>query len=162
MMPKLGWLLHCIIKWWPPKAKAPPLYFFMGLVLVPHTRGQDMVPPYPMACALHGPLRSSGVMSWGHRCSTHRERAKPLEGRVAAAHFGCVCLLLLLYTLLFSHPYKPGCTQGNTKPKHCHVVLNIQPMLYFHGENCTSIQRNLNPPQTKHDVEGVFGHIFTM
>jgi hypothetical protein len=28
--------------------------------------------------------------------------------------------------------YIPGRTQGNTKPKHCHVVLKIRPMLYFH------------------------------
>jgi hypothetical protein len=28
--------------------------------------------------------------------------------------------------------YIPGRTQGNTKPKYCHVVLKIQPMSYFH------------------------------
>jgi hypothetical protein len=47
-------------------------------------------------------------MSWGHRCSTHRERAKLLEGRVAATHFGCVYLLFLLSTLYLSliHTYR--------------------------------------------------------
>jgi hypothetical protein len=47
-------------------------------------------------------------MSWGYRYSTHRERAKPLEGRAAAAHFGCVCLLFVPYLhsiVLFSRPY---------------------------------------------------------
>ncbi len=97
------------------------LYFLMGLAMTPHTREQFMEPPYPMVCALHGPMGSRGVMSWGHRCSTHRERAKPLEGRAAAAHFGCVCLLFLLYThstLLSSIHIVPSRTQSNTKPKH--------------------------------------------
>ncbi len=98
------------------------LYFLMGLALAPHTREQAMAPPYPMACALHGPMGTRGVMSWGHRCSTHRERAKPLEGRAVATHIGCVCLLFLLYTLLFSHPYIPGCTQGRTTHTHSHDI----------------------------------------
>jgi hypothetical protein len=100
-------------------------------------------------------------MSWEYRYSTHRERAKLLEGRAAAAHFGCVCLLFVLYTPLFSRQYIPGCTQGNTKLKHCHVVLKIRPMSYFHGGNCTSVQSNLNTLPQKLDVEGVFGHIST-
>ncbi len=54
--------------------------------------------------------------------------------KAAAAHFGCVCLLFLLYTLLFSHPYIPGCTQGCTTHKYSHVVLKIWPMLYFTEE----------------------------
>jgi hypothetical protein len=99
------------------------LYFLMGIALAPYTRKQAMVPPYPMACALHGPMGSHGVMSWGHRYSTHRERAKLLEGSAAAAHFGCVCSLFLLYTLLFSHPYIPGCTQGCTTHIYSHNVL---------------------------------------
>ncbi len=79
------------------------LYFLMGLALTPHTREQAMAPPYPIACALHGPMGSRGVMSWGHRCSTHREWAKPLEGGAAATHFGCVYLLFLLSTLYLFH-----------------------------------------------------------
>jgi hypothetical protein len=48
-----------------------------------------------MACALHEPIGSSSAMIWGHRLPACGERAKPLEGRVAVAHFGCcvfVCL----------------------------------------------------------------------
>jgi hypothetical protein len=41
------------------------------------------------------------------------------------------------------------------------VVLKIRAMPYFHGGNCTSIQRNLNTLPQKCDVKGVFGCIFT-
>jgi hypothetical protein len=124
-------------------------FFLIGLALAPH-KGTSNCATIPNGMRL----------AWTHG-EPRWERAKPLEGS-AAAHFGCVCLLFLLYTLLFSHPYIPSCTQGCTTHKYSHVVLKIWLMLYFHGGNCTSVQRNLNTLPQKCDVEGVFSHISTM
>ncbi len=63
-----------------------------------------------MARAFHEPIGISNAMVWGHRCPTHGEKAKPLEGRAAEAHFGscvfvclCVCVVVLWACLAFSY-----------------------------------------------------------
>ncbi len=83
----------------------------MGLVLAPKTGEPTAAPPNLIARALHEPIESSSAMIWEHLCPTHEERAKLLEGRAAAAHFGCcvfMCLCVLVVVLwarlaTFSH-----------------------------------------------------------
>ena len=61
-------------------------------------------------------------MIWWCHCSTHgeRERAKPLEGRVAAAHVDC-CVLCGCVVVLCSCTFYPFCrvehpTKGDISP----------------------------------------------
>ncbi len=68
-MPTLDWLLRCIIKWWPPKAKAPPLSLFFdgACVGAPHKRTS------------HGATIPNGVrLSWTHGEPRCHELGAPL------------------------------------------------------------------------------------
>ncbi len=94
LTPTFGWLLHLMSKWWPPKAKTQSLSLIFD--------GSDFgAPSKGTGCGDCKP--ATGHLLWTHGDSRHqdlgallpypwRERAKPLEGRVAAAHFGC-CVL---------------------------------------------------------------------
>ncbi len=82
-------------------------------------------------------------MSWGHRCSTHRERAKPLEGTQGSGGSFWLCLFIVstlhstllssihtwLYTGLYNTQIFPRCFENMTD-------------VVFHRGNRTSIQRN--------------------
>jgi hypothetical protein len=46
------------------------LYFLMGCVSTPQTRVPTAAPSNPMACALYGPIGSSGAISWWCRWPT--------------------------------------------------------------------------------------------
>ena len=63
-----------------------PLYFLMGLALVPQTGEPTVAPSNMMAHTLRKPIPigSGGAMSWWCSLPTHRERGlKPVEGRAA-------------------------------------------------------------------------------
>ncbi len=91
------WLLLFPSKFQPPKAKAPfPLFFFdASSFRLPNRQTSH--------CAAK---LDHGCLSWDHRdprchwlgapiACPWREMAKPVEGRVAAAHFGC-CVLCVV------------------------------------------------------------------
>ncbi len=94
LTPTFGWLSRLTSKWWPPKAKTPSLsLFFDELLFGAPSKGTsrgDREPATGHLLWTHGELwrQDLGVQlpyPW-------RKRAKLLEGRVAAAHFGC-CVL---------------------------------------------------------------------
>ena len=65
-----------------------PLNILIGLALAPQTGEPTAALPNPMARNLHGPIGSSGAMSWGHRCSTHGGRGR---GRLRVERRRCFC-----------------------------------------------------------------------
>jgi len=89
-----GWLSCLMSEWWPPKAETPSLsLFFDGSHFGAPSKGTSRGDREP----------ATGHLLWTHGESRRqdlgaplpypwRERAKPLEGRVAAVHFGC-CVL---------------------------------------------------------------------
>ncbi len=94
LTPTFGWLLHLTSKRQPPKAETPSLSLFIdGSRFGAPSKGTSRGDRKP----------TTRCLLWNHGESRHqdfgaplphlwRERAKPLEGRVAAAHFGC-CVL---------------------------------------------------------------------
>ncbi len=94
LTPTFGWLLHLMSERQPPKAETPSLSLFFD-------RSPFGAPSKGTSRGDHEP--TTGHLLWNHgelRCQDlgaplpylWRERAKLLEGRVAAAHFGC-CVL---------------------------------------------------------------------
>ena len=73
----------------------PPLCISIPLFSPLQTSKPTTANASPMARGLRMMLGSGGAMSWWRRSSTHGGRGvKPLEGRVAAAHFGCCSYVL--------------------------------------------------------------------
>jgi hypothetical protein len=94
------------------------LYFLMGCVLVPQTGEPTAAPPNPMACTFHGTIGSGGAMIWWRRWPNHGGRGlKPLEGRAAAAHFGCCVLCVLCLWLCAPFSYHTGRKSISAKAK---------------------------------------------
>ncbi len=98
LTPSFGWLLRLTSERWPPKAETPSLsLFFDGSCFVAPSKGTSHGNCEPATRRLlwtHGELRCQDLgvplpYPW-------RERAKPLEGRVVAAHFGC-CVFCVLW-----------------------------------------------------------------
>jgi hypothetical protein len=93
-----GWLSRLTSKQQPPKAETPSLLlFFDGSHFGAPSKGTSRGNREP----------ATGRLLWTHgesRCQDlgaplpypWKERAKPLEGRVAAAHFGC-CVFCVLW-----------------------------------------------------------------
>ena len=50
---------------------------------------------------------------------------------------------------------------NDTFETYRNVNMKIQPMSYFPEGNNTFVHRNSNTLPSKHDIEGVFGRIFT-
>jgi hypothetical protein len=93
-------LVDCffLAKWQPPKANPPlSLCFLMYLVLSPQTREPAVAIANPALDACNRLIGSNGAMIWGCRCHVNGERAKPLDGAVAAAHFDCCVLCVYLW-----------------------------------------------------------------
>jgi hypothetical protein len=94
LTPTFGWLLRLTSKRRPPKAETPSLsQFFDGSPFGAPSKGTSYGNGKP----------ATGHLLWNHGESRRqdlgaqlpypwRERAKPVEGRVAVAHFGC-CVL---------------------------------------------------------------------
>jgi hypothetical protein len=114
-----------------------PLYFLIGLALVPQTREPTVALPNPTVHALRKPIWSGSTMSWWCRWPNHRGRGlNPVEGRAAWLMLivvCCCCQLLYriedkttyvevfgrLYVLWFKK--KKGVNVGH--PRHKNVVL---------------------------------------
>ena len=95
LMPALGWLLCLPFKCWPLKAKAPfRLYFSTCVVFCPPNKSTNSSTTKPdHRCLAWDHRRPRGHVLWAPLTYPWIERAKPLEGRVMAAHFVVVCLL---------------------------------------------------------------------
>jgi hypothetical protein len=105
-LPTPSWLLSLIIERQPPKARAWCISLFFD---VSSFGAPNRWTSHPVAKPDHRRL------AWDHREPRHhwlgapvfcpwRERATPVEGRVAAAHFGCcvLCCLLWLWQARFA------------------------------------------------------------
>ncbi len=98
LTPTFGWLLRLTSERRPPKAETPSLSLFSdGSRFGAPSRGTsrgDREPATGRLLWTHGESRRQDLGAplpypW-------RERAKPLKGRVAAAHFGC-CVFCVLW-----------------------------------------------------------------
>jgi hypothetical protein len=99
-MPTFGWLLCLMSKHQPPKAGTPTFsLFFDGSRFITPSKGticDDREPAPEHLQRTHG-------MTWRQHLGAllpypWRERAKPLEGRVAAALFDCcVCVFVCVF-----------------------------------------------------------------
>ena len=145
LMLTLGWLLCLPFKFWPLKAKATPLaLFFDGVCIGVPNKGTGRGTAKP----------DHGLLAWDHRMLQRhvlwalltypwRERAKPLEGRVAAAHAGC-CVFRVLCVVVFEWTFSyrggrklilgkkwPTCMHSShkkyhqTTPMKWHVVIPL-------------------------------------
>ncbi len=107
----LGWLLYLPFKFWPLKAKATPMALFFDEVcsgVSNEGTGRGATKP------------EHGHLAWDHRRLQHhvlwvlltypwRERAKPLEGRLAAAHFGWMLCLSFVFCVVFEWTFSYRC-----------------------------------------------------
>jgi len=81
----------------------------MGCILAPQTGEPTAGSPNPMARALQGTIGSGGTMIWWHRWPTNGGRGlKPLEGRAAAAHFGCCVLCGCVFVVVCAFQLPTG------------------------------------------------------
>ena len=95
----------------------PSPNFLVGAIWVPQTRDREAARAHPMARAFHGPLGSSGAMSWWRRRPTHGGRGpKPLgvgRRRLTEVLF-VVVLMANTFSVLYSYrsTYGELCTEG--------------------------------------------------
>jgi hypothetical protein len=117
LTPTFGWLSRLTPKRRPPKTKTLSLsLFFDGSRFCAPSKGTS--------CSDREP--ATGRLLWTRGESRHqdfgallpypwRERAKPLEGRVAAAHFGCCVLCLLWRGQIVPQIIPKSCTLTSAK-----------------------------------------------
>jgi hypothetical protein len=92
----------------------------MGCIWVPQTRGRKAVSAYPMACTPHALMGKARRQDLGAPLQYQwRERAKLLEGRVAAAaaHVGCCVLCCVVCCDLSKFIYHPDSNTISAKSK---------------------------------------------
>jgi hypothetical protein len=122
-----------------------PLYYLMGHVWAPQTRVRKAASANPTAHAprtLMGEARRQDLgapmpYQW-------RERAKPLEGRVAvaAAHVGCCVLCCVVCCDSSKFSYHPGSNtiSANSKwpifARSCHKIGQQTPQLQLDVQTC--------------------------
>jgi hypothetical protein len=108
-----------LAKWRPPKAYTPPISLFFDVSCF-------ITPNKGSSCREHEP--SAGCLQWTHREQQHddlgaplpypwQERAKPLEGWVAAAHVGCCVLCCVVCSDLSKFSFHPGSKTISAKSK---------------------------------------------
>jgi hypothetical protein len=88
----LGWLLCHLFKFWPLKAKATPIAFYlMGYALAFQMKEPTVAPPKPPAQALHGLVQRRCAKSWGRGggCHGNREQRRWGVGRRWIILVGC-------------------------------------------------------------------------
>ncbi len=103
LMPTLGWLLCFPFKFWPLKANAMPIALFVHgvCVSVPNKgTGRGTAKPDHLRLAWdHRRPQRHVLWLWALLTYPWRKRAKPLEGRAAAAHVGCCVFCVVVFCL---------------------------------------------------------------
>jgi hypothetical protein len=114
-MPTFGWLLCCPTKRWPPKAKVTSLSLIFDVLHFgapnKETNSNKSAPDAVHLVWAHRDQRRQDVGPWG--MLPWQKMAKPLEGRVMAAHVGCcVFFCVLCFVLCLSGVLATGVVEN--------------------------------------------------